>query len=59
MRCNFLASSLDHSTSERKESQAAYIKEVCLDEGCLITVEKIKGKEEKVGLEWRWSEAEK
>lgn len=54
-----MASSLDHSTSERKESQAAYIKEVCLDEGCLITVEKMKGKEEKVGLEWRWSEAEK
>lgn len=46
MRCNFLASSLDHSTSERKESQAAYIKEVCLDERHLITVEKMKGKEE-------------
>lgn len=54
-----MASSLDHSTSERKERQAVYIKEVCLDEGGLITVEKMKGKEKKVGLEWRWSEAEK
>lgn len=54
-----MASSLDHSTSKRKESQAAYIKEVCLDERHLITVEKMKGKEKKVGLKWRWSEAEK